>query len=58
MSLLIRLLLALAAPITALFVARDALNFDVVQTFVAVGLVAVLCIVAAFWPWRNDKIEL
>jgi hypothetical protein len=58
MSLLIRLLLALAAPITALFVARDALNFDVVQTFVAVGLVAVLCIVAAFWPWRSDKIEL
>ncbi|MBN8968877.1 MAG: hypothetical protein J0G95_10495 [Rhizobiales bacterium] len=58
MSLLIRLLLALAAPITALFVARDALNFDVVQTFVAVGLVAILCIVAAFWPWRSNKIEL
>jgi hypothetical protein len=58
MSLLIRLLLALAAPITALFVARDALNFDVVQTFVAVGLVAVLCIVAAFWPGRRGKIEL
>ncbi|MBN9598604.1 MAG: hypothetical protein J0G28_02875 [Afipia sp.] len=58
MSLLIRLLLALAAPITALFVARDALNFDVVQTFVAVGLVAVLCIIAAFWPRRSGKVEL
>lgn len=58
MSLLIRLLLALAAPITALFVARDALNFDVVQTFVAVALVAVLCIIAAFWPRRGGQTEL
>lgn len=53
MPLIIRLILALAAPITTLFVARDALNFDVVQTFVAVALIAVICIVVALWPRRS-----
>jgi hypothetical protein len=35
----VRLLLMIAAPITALFVARGALNFGVLQTFVATVLV-------------------
>lgn len=52
MSLLVRLLLFLAAPITALFISRDALNFDVIQTMVAVVLAALIVFVFAFWPYR------
>lgn len=52
MSLLVRLLLFLAAPITALFVARDTLNFDIIQTMVATVLVTVIIFIFAFWPFR------
>jgi hypothetical protein len=45
----------LAAPITALFVSRDALNFDVVQTIVAVILFTVAVAAIAFWPRRRTK---
>ncbi|MDB5501512.1 MAG: hypothetical protein JWR89_1414 [Tardiphaga sp.] len=55
MSLIARLLLFLAAPIAALFVARDALNFGVVQMIVATILFAVLVAAAAFWPWRRSQ---
>jgi hypothetical protein len=51
MSLLIRLLLAISAPITALFVSRDALNFSVVQTLVTTILAAIIVIAFAFWPF-------
>ncbi|MGL5164328.1 MAG: hypothetical protein ACRC9K_00370 [Afipia sp.] len=55
MSLILRLLMFLAAPIAALFVARDSLNFDIVQTMIMMLLViAVLCAVA-IWPRRNKK---
>ena len=43
MMILLRVLLFIAAPITALFVSRDALNFGVMQTLIAVILIA------AFW---------
>ncbi len=53
MAWIARLLLLLAAPIAALFVARDAVNFPVVQMAIGilifVGIVAVL----ATWPRRN-----
>ncbi|MGT2439189.1 hypothetical protein ACU4GH_29285 [Bradyrhizobium betae] len=39
MSLIFRLLFVLAGAVTALFVARDALNFTIIQTFVAILLV-------------------
>jgi hypothetical protein len=55
MAWIVRLLLMLAAPITALFVARDALNFGVLQTLVAVLLVVGLVIVAALWSLRREK---
>lgn len=56
MSLLVRILLALAAPITTLFVARDSLNFGIIQTLVATALAAVIVIVFAFWPYiRKPK---
>lgn len=55
MSVIVRLLLTLAAPITALFVSRDALNFDIVQTMVAVVLFTVAVAAIAFWPRRPTK---
>ena len=56
MSLILRLLMFLAAPIAALFVARDSLNFDIVQTMIVMLLIiAILCVVA-IWPHRNKKL--
>jgi hypothetical protein len=55
MSVIVRLFLMLAAPITALFVSRDALNFDVLQTIVAVVLFTVAVAAIAFWPRRPAK---
>jgi len=54
MAWIARLLLMLAAPITALFVARDALNFGLIQTFVAMIMVTGLVAVAAFWGVRRS----
>ena len=54
MAWIVRLLLMIAAPITALFVARDALNFGVLQTFVATILIVGLVAVAAFWRLRRS----
>jgi hypothetical protein len=39
MSAIFRIFFIVAGAITALFVARDALNFTIIQTFVAVLLV-------------------
>ncbi len=56
MSLLVRLLLALAAPVTTLFVARDSLNFGIIQTLVATVIAAIVVIIFAFWPYiRKPK---
>lgn len=53
MAWIVRILLYMAAPIAALFVARDALNFGVFQMIVATVLIAALVCVAAFWPRRR-----
>ncbi|WP_407156150.1 hypothetical protein [Bradyrhizobium sp. STM 3557] len=42
MAWLVRLFSIIAAPIAALLVARDSLNFDIVQTFVAILLMIAL----------------
>ena len=55
MGLIARLLLLLAAPIAALFVARDALKFDIVQMVVAIGLLTVCVAAVAFWPQRRKN---
>ena len=55
MSLLVRLLLFLATPITALFVSRDTLNFDIIQTLVATVLATVIIFIFAFWPYRPGR---
>jgi hypothetical protein len=49
-SWLVRVLLIVAGAITALFVARDATNFGVLQMFVMVALITVIIGAFAFWP--------
>jgi hypothetical protein len=46
---IVRILFILAAPIAALLVSRDALNFGMVQTMVAMILVTGFVGVAAIW---------
>jgi hypothetical protein len=54
LSWIVRIFFILAAPITALLVSRDALNFGVIQTMVAmilmVGFVALLAAWTSRWP--------
>lgn len=51
-----RVLLFIAGPIAAWFVAKDAPNFGVVQMIVAMLLIVVFVGLAAFWParWKRD----
>lgn len=56
MSLIIRILFILAGFVAALFVARDTLNFDIMQMFVVVLLVTGLLMVGALWSvWRRRR---
>lgn len=51
---IVRCLLLLAAPIAALFVSRDALNFGVIEMLIAVVLMVGLVMAAAAWSmWRS-----
>ncbi|UFX45744.1 hypothetical protein HAP47_0003215 [Bradyrhizobium sp. 41S5] len=55
MSLIVRILFILAGLVAALFVARDTLNFDIMQMFVVVLLVTGLLMVGALWSvWRRQ----
>lgn len=51
MAWIIRLFLVIAAPIAALLVARDSLNFDIVQTFVAIILMTAALGAGAAWTF-------
>jgi len=51
---IVRALLVFAGSITSWFVARDALNFDVIQMVVAVILFTIFVAIAAFWPLIKD----
>jgi len=53
MSLIFRIVFIIAGAVTALFVARDALNFTTIQTFVAVLLVTAIVGVGSFWSLRR-----
>jgi hypothetical protein len=53
MSVILRLLFIIAGFITALFIARDALNFELIQTWVAILLVTVLVGVGSLWALRR-----
>lgn len=53
MSIIFRLLFIIAGAVTALFVARDALNFTIIQTFVAILLVTAIVGVGSLWSLRR-----
>lgn len=55
MSVIFRILFVLAGAITALFVARDALNFTIIQTFVAVLLVTAIVGAGSLWSQRRKS---
>lgn len=54
-----RLLLIVAGSITSWFIARDALNFDIIRMVIAVLLFTLVVMIAAFWPtltnWFKSK---
>jgi hypothetical protein len=52
LSWIVRIFFALAAPITALMISRDALNFGLIQTMVAVVLIVAFVGIVALWPRR------
>lgn len=54
---IIRCLLLLAAPIAALFVSRDALNFGVFEMLVAVVLMVGIVLAAAAWSLRGKSLS-
>ena len=54
MAWLLRLLSVVAAAITSLFVARDALNFGIIQTLLMITLVIGAAAVAIAWKARSQ----
>ena len=52
---IVRILLIMAAPIAALLVSRDALNFGLVQLFVAMFLLIGFIYLAAAWSARGPR---
>jgi hypothetical protein len=52
---IVRILFVIAAPITALFVARDALNFSLIQTFVTMLLVTSMVGLVAAYSGRKAR---
>jgi hypothetical protein len=48
-----RLVLAAAGAITAIFVARDAPNFQVVEGMVGIALVAAVVVAMVLLSWRR-----
>jgi hypothetical protein len=54
MAWLLRLLAALAAAITSLFVARDALNFGIIQTLLMITLIIGAAAIAIVWKARRQ----
>jgi hypothetical protein len=57
LNLLLRPVMFLAAIIAGWFVARDAVNFTVIQMVVALFLITVIVAVAAFWETLSDWIS-
>lgn len=54
MALILRILIAIAAPVTALFVARDTLNFTILQMFVAMLIVVFAMLAAVLWQYYRQ----
>ena len=54
---IVRIIFVIAAPITALFAARDALNFGLIQTIVAMLLVTALVGLIATYSGRKRALH-
>jgi hypothetical protein len=54
MAWLLRLLSVVAATITSLFVARDALNFGIMQTLLMITLIIGAAAIAIAWKARRE----
>ena len=54
MDIIVRFFLVLAAPITALFVSKDAANYNVIEVLVAIALFIALVTALAFWPRKSE----
>ncbi|MCK1735427.1 hypothetical protein IVA79_15930 [Bradyrhizobium sp. 138] len=54
MSIIFRVVFIIAGAVSALFVARDALNFTIIQTFVAVLLVTAIVGAGSLEPAAED----
>jgi hypothetical protein len=50
-----RLVLAAAGAITAIFVARDAPNFQVVEGMVGIALIAAVVVAVVLLSWRRGR---
>jgi hypothetical protein len=48
------LLSILAAAITSLFVARDALNFGIIEILLMITLVVAIAVIAVVWKVRRE----
>jgi hypothetical protein len=57
LNLIIRPIMILAASIASYFVARDAVNFSIVQMAVALLLLAGLIALAVFWELLADWLK-
>jgi hypothetical protein len=54
MAWLLRILSILAAAITSLFVARDALNFGIIETLLMVTLTIGTAVIVVAWNARRE----
>ena len=55
LSWIVRILFILTAPIRTLLVSRDALNFGLVQTTVAIVLMVAFVALGAVWTARRPR---
>lgn len=54
MALILRILIAITVPITALFVARDTLNFTILQAFIVMLVIVLALLAAAIWQYYRQ----
>ena len=55
LSWIVRILFSPAAPIAALLVSRDSLNFELIQTMVAIILIVAFVGLAGAWTARGPR---
>ncbi len=62
LNLLVRPIMIIAAIIASWFVARDAVNFTIIQLVVALFLITLIVAIGAFWEtltdWFKDRKNL